>query len=120
MPKDGISLSRGSLAGHFQTDADSRERLLLDLQKCIAPGEIVTDQVAREIEPRLGRIDLFAQFMAVERHAGLKPQRVARSKSGRRQPVGFAQFHDGVPDTLGHVGADAQLEAVFARVAGFG
>ena len=38
--------------------------------------------------------------------------------SGGHEPVRLAEFQNGLPDRRGDVGADAQLEAVFAGVAG--
>ena len=93
-------------------------RLLLDAQQGIAAGKIVSDQVAGEAQARLERIDLFRKLVAVERHSGLEPQRVAGAESGGHDAQRPAQFHQHFPNARGDAGAEAQLEAVLAGVAG--
>ena len=56
--------------------------------------------------------------MAVQRHAGLQPQRIAGAEPGGHHAQRPAQFHQHLPHARGDAGAEAQLEAVLARVAG--
>ena len=56
--------------------------------------------------------------MAVERHAGFQPQRIAGAQAGGHGAQRLAQFHQHFPHALGDAGAEAQLEAVLAGVAG--
>ena len=74
--------------------------------------------MAGEAQPGLEGIDLFAQFVAVERHAGFQAERVAGAEAAGHDAQRLALLDDGLPDGRGDVAAHAQLEAVFAGVAG--
>ena len=108
----------GPLAGHLQPDANRLRRLLLDAQQGVAAGKIVADQVAGEAQARLERIDLFGKLVAVERHSGFEPQRIAGTESGGHDAQRTAHLHQHFPHARGDAGAQAQLEAVLAGVAG--
>ena len=90
----------------------------LDAQQGVAAGEIVADQVAGETQAGLERVDLLGKLVAVERHAGFEPQRVAGAEPGGHDAQRLAQFHQHFPHARGDAGAEAQLEAVLAGVAG--
>ena len=72
----------------------------------------------RRSPARLERIDLFGQLVAVERHAGFEPQGVAGAEAGGHDAQRPAHLHQHFPHARGDAGAQAQLEAVLARVAG--
>ena len=58
--------------------------------------------------------------MAVEAHACLQPQRIARTKPARPNAELRARFEQGFPHLHGRwlVGRNVDLESVFARIAG--
>ena len=93
-------------------------RLALDAQQRVAAGEIVAHQVAGEAQAGLERVDLLGKLVAVQGHAGLQPQGIAGAEAGGHDAQRLAQFHQHFPHAQGDAGAEAQLEAVLARVAG--
>ena len=105
-------------AGQFQADPHRGNGRFLDRQQGVAAGKIVAHQVTGESQAGLKRIDLFAQFVAVQRHARFQPQGVAGAQPGRAPAQRPAHVEDCLPNAQGDVAADAQLEAVFAGIAG--
>src|SRR5262249_26274128 len=83
-------------------------------QQGVAADEVALVQLDRPAQPRLERVDLLAQLVAVQRHGGLQAQRVARTEAAR---PGAApdQF---LPPGPALIGGAAQLDALLAGVAG--
>ena len=73
-------------------------------------GLVPTDDPA---QAGLQRRDARTQLVAVQRQAGLEPQRVARAQSGRFDAGG----EQCVPHVTGGVDGHCDLDAVFAGVA---
>ena len=77
-----------------------------------------------ELEPAVETgfedVDLLRDFVAVEAHARLKPQGVARAEAAGANAEVFSSFEQRVPHLHGggFVRRDVDLEAVFAGVAG--
>ena len=74
-------------------------------------------ELDRTAEARVVRRRLGGQLVAVQRHAGLKAQRVARGQPAGPQVVAARLGHR-LPDRHGVARGDEQLEAVLAGVAG--
>ncbi len=68
-------------------------------------------------ETRLERVGRPVELVAVEGHAGLEPERVARPQPDRDLALGPTRLEQGVPQLDGAVRVDEQLEPVLARVA---
>ena len=83
------------------------------------PGNVRSFQVDGEAQPGLERVDLFGQFVAVERHAGFQPQRVAGAQPGRPcRRTARPRSSSASQIAQRGVGRHDQLAAVLARVAG--
>jgi hypothetical protein len=111
-----------SRAARFESNASptrirsgASERRLAARKPPRASGRIV--EVHGQAEADRQRIARGHQFVAVERHAGLEPERVAGPEAAGPEPPRSARIVDRLPDLLGRGGRHDHLDAVFARVA---
>ena len=101
--------SRAILLRHLQPDPGRRERLPFESPQGIPAGEIVTHKVARVAQAGLERIDPLAQLMAVQRHAGLQPQGIARAETGGDDSARLALFENCLPNLPRNAGRQRSI-----------
>src|SRR5215469_4161729 len=84
---------------------------------------VLTDKIwfaelHRPVKPCLQRRDRLVELVAVQRHARLEPQNIARAETGGLEPDARSLVEQAIPQRLRVAGRDEQLEAVLARVSG--
>ncbi len=110
-------LVRAQDAAFFAQDqADELRALALGLQGRLADEVALRDQVDRPGQAGVERVHGVVHVLAVQVHAGFQAQRIARTETGRLDADG----DKGIPQRFGLRGRHADLEAVFAGVAGAG
>src|SRR5690606_20034273 len=93
-------------------------RLLLALERRATEEISLLAELDHPRQTRLERRRLAVDLVAIKRHAGLEPQRVATTKPSRLEAEGSAEAQQLLPDRRGGGGWHVELEAVFTGVAG--
>src|SRR5207244_1093413 len=94
-------------------DAAAQGGIDLPAQKRVPAAEIALVELDGPTQARLERVDVFAEFVAVQRHGRFEPQRVAGAEAARFA----AAFDQLLPELDPELVADHDLNAVFAGVA---
>ena len=85
-----------AFAFQFQADALGADVSCCRFSSASRPTKVALVELDGPAQPGLQRIDVFGQLVAVERHGGFEPQRVARSQAAWLGPAAnkfFPQLH---------------------------
>ena len=85
------------LPSHLQADADGLRFVGGEAFKGVAADEFAVAEIHGEVQPGLDRIDRFGKLVAVERHRGFEPQRVAGTEAGGHAADTRGFGYDAVP-----------------------
>ena len=87
-----------AIALAIEPQAERAWRDFFRRSKRVPADEIALVELDRPADARRERVDRLGELVAVERHRGLEPQRIAGAEPARLDPVRLAGFQQGLPD----------------------
>ena len=120
--EDRVAVARDAPLGHLEADELARRAARLLPGEHRAAVEVALRVVERDdpAQPGLDQGGRLVHVVAVQHHAGLEAERVARPEAGGQEAVRRSRLDDAAPERARRVRGDEDLEAVLAGVPGAG